>query len=186
MHPDEVGHAKNTGRLLHLCLAQSSRILTAEVFEPPLLNDALHGIWPGQNAPHRTALLYPETDGSASHLGVSPDEKTQSAQIVRLVIIDATWRKSRLMIHANPALQSLPRLALNDVPESRYAIRKAHAEHQLSTLEATHLALRQLEPGNAGIDALSEAMNALMALQRPFWPHAQEAELPIDVTRIKP
>ena len=63
-------------------------------------------------------------------------------------------------------------LGLSEV--SAATIRKAHAEHQLSTLEATHLALRELEPGNASVDALSEAMNALMELQRPFWPHATQ------------
>lgn len=167
MHPEEVGHAKNTGQLLHLCLPQS-RVEVGERFEPEVLDGLLHAPWSDARKPDQTVLLYPAspehpaTDGAA-HSGLT-----------RLVILDATWRKSRQMISANPQLESLPRLALTDVPASRYAIRKAHAEHQLSTLEATHLALRELEPGNASVDALSEAMNALMELQRPFWPHATQ------------
>ena len=67
---------------------------------------------------------------------------------LRLVLLDGTWRKSRKMLWANPLLQALPRLALHHVPASRYAIRKAHAPHQLSTLEATQQALRHLEPAH--------------------------------------
>ena len=53
------------------------------------------------------------------------------------------------MLYLNPGLQDLPRLALHDVPASAYRIRKAHAPHQLSTLEAAAVALAQLE-GDAG------------------------------------
>ena len=63
----------------------------------------------------------------------------------------------------NPAL---PRLALQQVPSTRYAVRKAHAPHQLSTLEAAQCALQQLEPANPYIAALGQAMDALMALLR--------------------
>jgi DTW domain-containing protein YfiP len=68
---------------------------------------------------------------------------------LRLVVLDATWRKSRLMLLQNPMLQSLPRLALSDVPESQYVIRNAHQAHQLSTLEATTYALMELEKTSA-------------------------------------
>jgi DTW domain-containing protein YfiP len=64
---------------------------------------------------------------------------------LRLVVLDATWRKSRKMLYLNRALQRLPRLPLREVPASHYLIRKAHAPDQLSTLEATAYALAQLE-----------------------------------------
>jgi DTW domain-containing protein YfiP len=63
----------------------------------------------------------------------------------RLVVLDGTWRKSRKLLHLNPALQRLPRLALVQPPPSQYSIRKAHQPDQLSTLEATCHALAQLE-----------------------------------------
>jgi DTW domain-containing protein YfiP len=89
-------------------------------------------------------LLYPETPGFVPPvLAPAPPER------LRLVVLDATWRKSRKMLHVNPELQRLPRLALHDVPASAYRIRKAHAPHQLSTLEAAAVALAQLE-GDAG------------------------------------
>ncbi|TFI47008.1 DTW domain-containing protein, partial [Diaphorobacter sp. DS2] len=101
---------------------------------------------------------------------------------LRLVVLDGTWRKSRRMLWANPALQALPRLALQQVPPTRYAVRKAHAPHQLSTLEAAQCALQQLEPANPHIAALSQAMDALMALLRSRDGAARSAMLGPDLS----
>jgi DTW domain-containing protein YfiP len=52
-----------------------------------------------------------------------------------MVVLDATWRKSRKMLHLNPALQALPRLACEhagfELPDPQ-----GHAPDQLSSLEA--------------------------------------------------
>jgi DTW domain-containing protein YfiP len=92
-------------------------------------------------------------------------------QRLRLVVLDATWRKSRKMLHQNPALQRLPRLALDEVPQSRYAIRKAHAPGQLSTLEATCAALAQLEGDTTRWQPLLAAFDGFVAQQRLFMPN---------------
>lgn len=94
-------------------------------------------------------LLYPDMPGERS-LGLPAPPVLDPALLgnparLRLVVLDGTWRKSRKMLYLNPALQSLPRLALREAAPSRYLIRKAHAAHQLSTLEATCHALAQLE-----------------------------------------
>ncbi|WP_264293938.1 tRNA-uridine aminocarboxypropyltransferase [Diaphorobacter aerolatus] len=165
MHPDEARHAKNTGRLLHLCLP-GSRLLSGTRFDDHVLNDALFCAWGDQPPPEHTLLLYPGTGGVSM-------PKTATGARVRLVLIDATWRKSRQLVAAHAQLQRLPRLALNDPPPSRYAIRKAHEAHQLSTLEAAQLALTLLEPASgSGLKGLNDAMAAFVAIQRPFWPHA--------------
>ena len=141
-HPLEVHNAKNSARLLHLCLA-SSRLLAGEVFDAAELDAALH-------ADGRTPmLLYPQLPGEAA-LGlpappcIEPALRKQPEKL-RLVLLDATWRKSRKMLYLNPSLQRLPRLALHDLPPSAYRIRKAHAPDQLSSLEAAAHALIQLE-----------------------------------------
>jgi DTW domain-containing protein YfiP len=146
-HPLEVGNAKNSARLLHLCLP-GSRLLAGETFDPAQLHAALH-------ADGRTPLLlYPETAGEAA-LGLPPPPRIDPALLrrpdgLRLVLLDATWRKSRKMLYLNPSLQRLPRLALQEMPPSAYRIRKAHAPDQLSSLEAAAYALSQLEnrPGH--------------------------------------
>lgn len=133
-HPLEVRNAKNSARLLHLCLP-GSRLEVGEAFS------GLHALL---HADGRVpVLLYPATPGPAP-LALDGSLMTQPERL-RLVVLDATWRKSRKMLHVNPELQRLPRLALHDVPASAYRIRKAHAAHQLSTLEAAALALGQME-----------------------------------------
>jgi DTW domain-containing protein YfiP len=146
-HPLEVHNAKNSARLLHLCLP-GSRLLAGETFPGAELDAALHG---GGRTP---LLLYPHTPGEAA-LGLpappAPDPVLlQSPDSLRLVLLDATWRKSRKMLYLNPLLQSLSRVALQDMPPSAYRIRKAHAPDQLSSLEAAVFALSQLEnrPGH--------------------------------------
>ena len=143
MHPQEVHEAKGTGHLLHLCLPHS-QVLVGEQFDAATLQQALHG--DGRHS----LLLYPETTEQDAALGLAaaaplPAPWPCSPSALRLVVIDGTWRKSRKMLYLNPVLQALPRLALQDVPPSQYAIRKAHLPGQLSTFEASVQALAQLE-----------------------------------------
>jgi len=135
-HPLEVANAKGSARLLHLSLP-GSRLVVGELFDPQILSGLLTA---GGRKP---LLLYPATPGTAA---AAPDPAmlgTPSA--LRLVVLDGTWRKSRKMLHLNPPLHELPRLALHGMAPSRYRIRKAHAPDQLSTLEAACHALAQLE-----------------------------------------
>lgn len=159
-HPLEVGHAKNTARLLHQCVA-GSRLEVGEVFAAADLQQWLHAPWPGQaaDAPVHTALLYPATapDPQLPLLAppALPGAWLAQPQQLRLVVLDGTWRKSRKMLYLNPALQTLPRVALQDVGDSGYAIRKAHLPGQLSSFEAAVLGLAQLQ--NWPLDAAAPA-----------------------------
>jgi DTW domain-containing protein len=137
-HPMEVAQAKGSGRLLHLSL-QRSLLLVGECFDEQQLQT--------MSMQPRAVLLYPSTQGDASLLPATaiPDEWLQDPSAVCLIVLDATWRKSRKMLHHNPWLQRLPRMAIDHPPASRYLIRKAQGAHQLSTLEATCAALAQLE-----------------------------------------
>jgi len=166
-HPLEVRNAKNSARLLHLSLPGST-LAVGEAFEPGMLASLLHA---GGRTP---LLLYPDTPGDAA-LGVAPPPAFDAGPLahperLRLVVLDGTWRKSRKMLYVNPLLQGLPRLALSDVPPSAYRIRKAHAAHQLSTLEAAALALARLE-GDPGWSApLLAAFDGFVQQQADFSP----------------
>jgi len=138
-HPLEVDHAKGTGRLLHLSL-RDSRLEVGEAFD-----DAALQAWLGDDA----VLLYPGASGA-----------TMPTRPGRLVVLDATWRKSRRMLHANPRLQALPRIALNAAPASRYASRRAHSPEQRSTLEATLHMLALLDGGHPSHEQLLERLDA--------------------------
>ena len=153
-HPLEQAHAKGTAKLLQMSL-QHCRIWVGERFDPQELAQTLASAVPEQS----TWLLYPE-DHQAVGAGL-----TAAPTCRRLVVLDATWRKSRKMLLLNPLLQSLPRLALLDPPASRYTVRKAHQSHQLSTLEASVLALQQLEGPSAAYEDLLKGFDGFVAQQ---------------------
>jgi DTW domain-containing protein YfiP len=160
-HPMEVANAKNSARLLHLCLP-GSRIEAGERFDELALRAMLGA---GGRQP---VLLYPDTPGDRS-LGIAPPPPYSAAlapEQVLLVVLDATWRKSRKMLYLNPALQTLPRLPLRDTPPSHYLIRKAHAPDQLSTLEASCYALAQLEGDPHRYDRVIAAFDGFVAQQQ--------------------
>ena len=162
-HPLEVHNAKGSARLLHLSLP-NSRLLTGEHFAPDTLAALLAG--------KHNVLLYPDTPGDRS-LGIAPPPALDPATLLdpaqlRLVVLDATWRKSRKMLYLHPLLQQLPRLPLRDTPASHYLIRKAHAPDQLSTLEAACYALMQLEQGAERFAPLITAFDGFVAQQLSY------------------
>ena len=168
-HPLEEHEAKNSARLLHLSLP-GSRLVVGETFD----DAALRAL---QTKPKYNVLLYPPTqhDGHAVHAALDPNQLEDLSQ-VRLVVLDATWRKSRKMLHLSTALQQLPRLSLTDVPASDYAIRKAHKPGQLSTLEATCAALAQLESDPAKFAPLLQAFKGFVAQQMAWRPAPSTAQ----------
>jgi DTW domain-containing protein YfiP len=151
-HPLEVANAKNSARLLHMSVP-GSVLAVGEAYDPAVLDALLHadGRMP--------VLLYPAGIDAPATPGLP------RAATLRLVVLDATWRKSRKMLHLNPALARLPRLALRYMPPSTYRIRKAHAPDQLSTLEASAHALAQIEGGADRFLPLFEAFDGFVEQQ---------------------
>lgn len=162
-HPLEADNPKGTARLLQLSLP-SSRLLVGEVF------DALAWQPPG-NTRHNL-LLYPDLPSDRGAAWPAPPAPApavlQDASQLRLIVLDGTWRKSRRMLHLNPALQQLPRLLLQDLPVSNYHIRLARRPGQLSTLEAVCTALAQLEGDAARFQPLLQAFDGFVAQQAAY------------------
>jgi DTW domain-containing protein YfiP len=157
-HPLEVHNPKGTARLLHMSVPGSS-LVTGEVFGDAVLEPLLFG------DERQSVLLYPAEEGEAVVL--SPAELQM--QDVRLVLLDGTWRKTRKMLAVNPLLAALPRLVLKDVPAPGYgSLRRAHAEHQLSTIEAAAYALAELDP-HFDKDPLLSAFERLVDMQSEFF-----------------
>lgn len=121
-HPRESGHALGTARIAHLGLSDCDlRVLDGPVSLQP--DDIL--IYPG-------ATSRPLGERAVSAPG-------------RLLFVDASWRKSRRVLHEQRALADLPRYHLEPGAPSRYRIRREPAPGFLSTLEAVVLALETVE-----------------------------------------
>lgn len=166
-HPQESKEAKNTGKLLQLC-AKNSQLFIGETFDEDFFKRL-------QSPGIQDLLLYPDTPDEKS-LGLSSPPKVDLASrkatdgALRLWVLDATWRKSRKMLYLNRPLQSLPRLSLHNCPSSIYNIRKAHSENQLSTLEASCYALRELEQNAVDYSPVLAAFAAFVAQRQSFQP----------------
>ncbi|WP_157265222.1 tRNA-uridine aminocarboxypropyltransferase [Azohydromonas aeria] len=133
-HPQEQRQAKNSVALLRLSLARCE-VIVGERFTPDELQALLHR--PGRE----TRLLYPDVPAAPA-----PPAPALTGAPLRLVVIDATWRKSLRMLLEHPALAALPRLSLDAPLPTRYrAIRAARRADQVSTLEATVQALGVVE-----------------------------------------
>lgn len=179
-HPLEAHQAKGTGRLLHLSLPNSA-LVVGETFDDATLNAWINGPLhslshqPSHGAPAclpplHTLLLYPESGSGPSRPTADVVQHADPSH-VRLIVLDATWRKSRKMLHCNPLLQALPRLSLQALPPSQYSIRKSHHTDQRSTLEATCTALAQLEGNPQAYAPLLRAFEGFVAQQMGFSPN---------------
>jgi DTW domain-containing protein YfiP len=153
-HRLEVHQAKGSARLLQLSLAHC-RVVVGPPWDAGVLANP---------AGRPSLLLYPATPGERV---AAPPADTGH----QLVVLDATWRKSRRMLFEHPWLRALPRLALQAPPPSRYTtLRRAERPGQRSTLEATCLALAQLEGDAARYAALLQAFDGFVEQQRQWRP----------------
>jgi len=158
-HPLEEKHPFNTGRMAHLCLKRSEIIVT-EVIDETLLAECLG---------NHSVLLYPDLEwlpkfkGKKATNGAITNKPIE--QIEQLVVIDATWRKSKKILYLNQALQNLPRLSLQAGNPSAYSIRKSSFEDSLSTVESITAALEILEAGK-NFSELLKPFQRMIELQK--------------------
>ncbi|WP_028614916.1 tRNA-uridine aminocarboxypropyltransferase [Halopseudomonas pelagia] len=133
-HPSEHRHALNTARLLVAGVAGAHLLITETLAEgSPWYNLLADPGW-------QTEILFPGTGVPVVGAAV------ELARPRRLVLLDGTWRKARKLLHLNPLLQRLPKVALPEGLQSRYRLRKAPQPGALSTLEAGVEALQRIEP----------------------------------------
>lgn len=121
----EARHALGTARIAALSLSRCTLRQSDQAGPEPFAEQEPVLIYPGREARPIGELA-----------GMRPRP---------LLFLDASWRKSRRMLHERPALARLPRYRLCDVPVSRYRIRRQPDARSLSTLEAITAALSLLE-----------------------------------------
>ena len=152
-HPSEVDHPYNTGRIVHRSL-ESCELIIAEQLSDEKLSAVIN-----DNA----CLLFP-------NLAWLPTVPAAPSSIIHLIVIDATWKKAKKILHVNPELQQLPRLALTGHSPSRYHIRKGSMQDGLSTIESIVYALEQQQP-DTSYQALLKPFEKMVELAQRYKPN---------------
>ncbi|MFA0812617.1 tRNA-uridine aminocarboxypropyltransferase [Microbulbifer epialgicus] len=160
-HPLEEKHPFNTGRMAHLCL-NNSKLIVAETLSGELQNQLLS---------NPSGLLYPSLEWLPDSIEVDGAgllaNKIEGAPVPfeQLIVIDATWRKSKKILHLNPQLQKLPRINLGGGLKSNYSIRKTSVSDGLSTIESISKAMQLLE-GRDDFQQLLKPFEKMIELQK--------------------
>ena len=158
MHPYEFKRVKaNTGRLTHLCLADSAIHMgvgfDADETVQALINDP-------QNYP---VMLYPTSGARDLSKGELHATDFAGRRLV-VFLLDATWRLARTIWRSSPSLHRLPRIMFSNAAPSRYVIKQQPEPGCLSTLEATHELLLALD--RSGLDQYAYPEQLLNLFQR--------------------
>ncbi|ABZ74889.1 DTW domain containing protein [Shewanella halifaxensis HAW-EB4] len=146
--PSEVGHAKNSVRLLELVIAETRVVVgeTADDFA------ALRQQLAASEKP--VYLVYP------SENSISANETKVEEEVI-LLLLDGTWRKAYKLLQLNPWLQDYPALHLDLDSASNYTIRKASRSDSLSTLEAAAMMLKAIDE-EQDVAPLTNALSAMV------------------------
>ena len=145
-HEKEVSHAKNTARLISLCIPTTQILLSNDIHAmQSLAKECL---------PQTSALIYPgDTSMPLERIAL-----TKANQISTLVLIDGSWKQAFGIVKQNPWLAVLPTFHFTSAPTSNYAIRHTKIKNALSTLEATAYAISCIE--DADVTGLYKAQSA--------------------------
>ncbi len=135
----EQKHPLNSGRILRLGI-NNCQVLVGEDFSESEQLNALLKQYAG-----RVWLLYPGEQSLPPAELLSTGSMPQQEGRPLLIVLDATWRKSRLMLHLCPVLADLPRVSLPEAHVSQYKIRKVPGDGYLSTVEAVTTVLDEVK-----------------------------------------
>jgi DTW domain-containing protein YfiP len=150
-HPAERRHALGTARLLRLGL-QSVRVHVLGL-------RAGSAVAPPVALPPGAGLLYPSPE-ARELTELAPEDRPS-----HLVVIDGTWSQAHRLYRDNAWIASLPHYRLSPEVGSNYRIRTEPRAECLSTVESVVAALRCLQPGLEGTDALLAAFDAMIDAQ---------------------
>ena len=158
MHPKEWKQEKAaTGRLTHLCLADSEVHMAFACDGHPAVQAIL------RDPDSFPVLLYPGEGARNLSRGELAEADLGGRRLV-VFVLDATWGGARKMLKLSPGLQRLPRVVFTATAPSRYVIKRQPQEGCLSTLEAVHETLLALAA--CGLDRYERPDQLLAAFDR--------------------
>jgi DTW domain-containing protein YfiP len=157
----EVGHAKNTVRLLQLAIPSTQVIIVDNetVLPDALFNNSVivyprEAAIPGESWKKSTELLRQSTDATTSF---------REHSFRQIILLDGSWRKTHKIWMQHPQLHTIPALTFAQAEATKYRIRKANKPNSMSTLEACTYTLARLY----GIDCRS--LEELQAAMQQHW-----------------
>lgn len=172
-HPSEVKHAKGSAKIVELSLTKCD-ILVGEDFSDDAEFNALFVPKPPQKLA-KLLLLYPNEQAMSPQ-----DFSTFVAQSTttdlcdyRVIVIDGSWKKAYKIFCLNPRLAKIPSIGIDANFESNYKIRKSSRKDSLSTLEACHALLTQVE--GAHFDGLLDSFQYMIDFQIQSMPQDVQA-----------
>ncbi|WP_081585841.1 tRNA-uridine aminocarboxypropyltransferase [Brumicola pallidula] len=158
---NEVNNAKNTARLVALCLTDISIIKSDDTTRlTQLQNSCL-------SDPRSFALFFPCNNSHAfeHHFpNLQNNNLGTSTAVKHLLFIDGTWRKAKRLYLSHEWLQSLPSFHFNEPLEGMYRIRKTSINNGISTLEAVAYVVSKTD------DIPSKPLYDLFEKMQSFWP----------------
>lgn len=134
-HPKEFRNRVGTARMASLCVSNSV-LIAGELEDRERATQAIVRA-PG----NRCALLYPGT------MAREPAEfaaEENGSQVV-IFVIDATWAMAKKMVRLSPTLSAMPRIAFRPARPSGYLFRRQPRPECVSTIEAIHEVIDELD-----------------------------------------
>ncbi len=172
MHPKEAKRQRTgTGRLAHICLADSEILQGLEFSENARLRELLG------DEKFLPVLMYPGNDAwsvndenfvkllSSENREKNQNEKnceSREQKILMPIIIDATWFCSRKIIEHNEFLLALPKLSFAQNYSSIFTFKHEPRPECVSTIETCYYLIKELQA--AKIVAQSVNPEPLMAI----------------------
>ncbi len=153
MHPKEFKRQKTgTGRLTKLSLNNSEIIMGVDFNESWRLKELF------ADARYFPVVLFP---GRGS-VNLSQDDAlaVPSGKSLLIIIIDATWRLAKKIMYVSGCLHALPRICFTPPALSRFKIKKQPEDYCVSTIEAVHHLLTDLE--KRGLEQLNNKHSVLI------------------------
>ena len=147
----EVGHAKNTVRLLQLAIPTTQVIVVNDdtILSEAILDD--------------TVIIYPCDHASPVEQRANQASDKLPQLPKHIILLDGSWRKTHKIWMQYPQLHAIPALTFTQATATQYRIRKANKPNSMSTLEACAYTLEQLY----GMDC--SALHQLLAAMQGHW-----------------
>lgn len=158
IHPIERKRRIATGRMTHLCLADSDLIEGEDFSLDSRVNSIL------SDSAYHPVMLYPGVGSLDVSLLGARERASQfpSGKKLAVFVIDGTWHTARKMVRSSN-LVGLQRICFTPSAPSNFRVRKQPREGCVSTIEAVHETI-ELLGGAYGFDVSSRAHDNLLSV----------------------